>query len=138
MVCLRSLHRFTPAPAVTSAMIMSALVLLPGTPVTAQDNGRDVNWEQAQAHCRGLGGGWSLPTVQQLQSLYNANLPRNSCGAFTCKVSDQFRLSSYWFWSSEPNGSSEAWIVLLGNGDRFSLPVGYRDTTARALCVRRP
>jgi hypothetical protein len=104
---------------------------------TAQDNGRDVNWSEAQSYCRGLGGGWSLPTVEQLQSLYNANLPGISCGKLSCKVSNQFRLSSWWFWSSEPNGSSEAWDVFLFDGSRGSDRVGNR-LNGRALCVRRP
>jgi hypothetical protein len=103
---------------------------------TRSDNGRDVNWSQAQAHCQGMGSGWSLPTVAQLQSLYDKNLPGIPCGTFTCKVSNQFRLSNFWFWSSESNGSSEAWGVALGNGDRDSTHVGYG--ILRALCVRRP
>ncbi len=103
---------------------------------TRTENGRDVNWSQAQAHCQGLGSGWSLPTAAQLQSLYDKNLPDIACGSFACKVSNQFRLSGYWFWSSESNGSSEAWGVSLVYGDRYSYRVGTSDY--RALCVRRP
>ena len=103
---------------------------------TRTENGRDVNWSQAQAHCQGLGSGWSLPTAAQLQSLYDKNLPGIPCGSYSCKVSNQFRLSGYWFWSSESNGSSEAWNVYLDNGYRYSLPVGH--SLSRALCVRRP
>jgi hypothetical protein len=104
---------------------------------TRSDNGSDVNWSQAQSYCRGLGGGWSLPTVAQLQSLYNEDLPGVPCGNSTCKVSDQFRLSYWWFWSSEPDGSSEAWLVNLNYGHRYSPLVG-RSNGTRALCVRRP
>jgi hypothetical protein len=103
---------------------------------TRADNGGDVNWSQAQAHCQGLGSGWSLPTVAQLQSLYDNNLPGIPCGYYSCKVSNQFRLSNPWFWSSESNGSSEAWLVGLDNGGRDSHSVGY--SLFRALCVRRP
>jgi hypothetical protein len=103
---------------------------------TAQDNGGDVDWSEAQSHCRGLGGGWSLPTVEQLRSLYDARLPGLYCRGI-CKVSNQFRLSSYWFWSSERNGSAEAWTVFLDNGNRNSYYVGGRNL-GRALCVRRP
>jgi hypothetical protein len=95
-----------------------------------------VNWSQAQAHCQGLGSGWSLPTAAQLQSLYDKNLPDIACGSFACKVSNQFRLSGYWFWSSESNGSSEAWVVNLDGGVRGPHRVG--DSAGRALCVRRP
>jgi len=104
---------------------------------TRSDNGSDVTWAQAQSHCRGLGGGWSLPTVEQLQSLYDAALPGIRCGSYTCKVSDHFRLSSYWFWSSESNGFSGAWFVDLDDGRRVSYRVGDSGSL-RALCVRRP
>ena len=104
---------------------------------TRADNGRDVNWSQAQAHCQGLGSGWSLPTVTQLQSLYDKNLPGIRCGEFTCRVSNQFRLSHVWFWSSESSGSSEAWNVVLDGGSRDSARVRYSGND-RALCVRRP
>jgi hypothetical protein len=106
---------------------------------TRSDNGGDVNWEQAQAHCRGLGGSWRLPTAQQLHSLYNRDLPGMSCGGrHPCKVSNQFRLSGLWFWSSEPNDrSSGAWTVFLPNGDRGVAPRRLQHRH-RALCVRRP
>ena len=104
---------------------------------TRADNGSDVNWSQAQAHCRGLGSGWSLPTVAQLQSLYDKNLPGIACGSETCKVSNQFRLSRIWFWSSEANGPSEARYVDLTAGYRASFLVGGTHDD-RALCVRRP
>ncbi len=104
---------------------------------TRSDNGRDVNWSQAQAHCQGLGSGWSLPTVAQLQSLYDKDLPAIPCGSYSCNISNQFRLSNFWFWSSESNGSSEAGSVVLNMGQRYSYSVGYR-MNLRALCVRRP
>jgi hypothetical protein len=105
---------------------------------TRSDNGSDVDWSHAQSHCRGLGGGWSLPTVAQLQSLYNKDLPGIPCGSGrTCEVSDRFRLSNTLFWSSEPNGSSEAWLVGLFYGDRYSGHVGTSSFRG-ALCVRRP
>jgi hypothetical protein len=108
-----------------------------GVEWTAQDNGRDADWSEAQSRCRGLGGGWSLPTVEQLQSLYDARLPGISCGNLICKVSNQFRLSDWWFWSSEPKGSSEAFLVNLSNGNQLSFHVGDRRNN-RTLCVRRP
>ncbi len=103
---------------------------------TRADNGRDVNWSQAQAHCQGLGSDWSLPTGAQLRSLYDKNLPGIPCGSYSCNVVNQFRLSSAWFWSSESKGFSEAWLVKLSDGFRYSTVVG--NTTNRALCVRRP
>jgi hypothetical protein len=104
---------------------------------TRADNGSDVDWSQAQAHCRGLGSGWSLPTVAQLQSLYDKSLPGFLCGGNLCRVPNLFRLSKDRFWSSEVNGSSEAWYVFLDHGTRYSFRVGA-SYNGRAMCVRRP
>jgi hypothetical protein len=110
-----------------------------GVEWTRSDNGSDVNWSQAQSHCRRLGGGWSLPTSAQLESLYNARLPGIRCrGLITCHVSELFHLSNWWFWSSETNNAtSKAWGVSLNDGDRASTLADY-SADIRALCVRRP
>ncbi len=108
---------------------------------TSADTVQSVGWSEAQAHCRGLGGGWTLPTVAQLQSLYSEDLPGVPCPEARCRVSNQFRLRSHWFWSSESNGSSEAWLVHLNAGGRKSAHLSVRvgdSTNSRALCVRRP
>jgi formylglycine-generating enzyme required for sulfatase activity len=108
-----------------------------GVEWTRADNGSKVNWSEAQSYCRKLGGGWNLPTREQLESLQNKDLPGIPCGQATCVVPNQFKLSNLWFWSSEPNGSSEAWGVSLTNGARGSHRVGSSNGH-RALCVRRP
>jgi hypothetical protein len=38
----------------------------------AADNGIDVYWNTARIYCTDKGAGWSLPTVAQLQSLFDA------------------------------------------------------------------
>ena len=101
------------------------------------DNGSDIAWNAARNYCASMGGGWSLPTVAQLQGLVDSSGALNqTCGSYTCNVAPSIRLSSLWFWSSEPNGSSEAWFVYLYGGDRGSRAVGYA-FYGRALCVRR-
>ncbi len=103
----------------------------------AQDNGSDTDWNGARNYCTRLGGGWTLPTVAQLQGLVDATgTLSQSCGALNCSVTPLIRLSSYWFWSGESNGSSEAWFVDLVNGYRFSSPADDA-YCQRALCVRR-
>lgn len=103
-----------------------------------QDNGSDINWKGATRYCAKKGGGWSLPTVAQLQALYDSSgtLTQSCGGKFACEVTPLIRLSSYFFWSSEPDGSSEAWLVELVTGHRVSFTVGYANDR-RALCVRR-
>lgn len=102
-----------------------------------RDNGNNINWSDARRFCAGKGGGWSLPTVAQLQGLYDSTGKyTQACGGWTCKVTTLIRLSGAMPWSRESNGSSEAWLVDLHNGPRFPGPAG-NDFGARALCVRR-
>ena len=105
---------------------------------TKQDNGGDIDWQGAMAWCNQKGGNWRLPTAAELKRLFDrSGSSTTPCGEGTCKVSPQFRLSKWWFWSSERNGSSEAWSVNLYGGYRYSDHIGRR-SNGRALCVRRP
>lgn len=106
---------------------------------TRSDSGQDVRWPEAQSYCRSLGdGGWSLPDVAQLQSLYREDLPQQPCANDGCRVNELLRPGGAWQWSSEPNGPSETWVVSLSNGDRKSFLADNAHYTGRALCVRRP
>jgi len=104
---------------------------------TQSDNDSDVNWRQAGAWCRKRGKGWVLPSVDELAGIYDGSSNVSTqCGGITCKVSSQFRLTSWWFWSSTPgSGSGAAWLVGLYDGERGS--VGVSSAYRRALCVRR-
>jgi hypothetical protein len=76
--------------------------------------------------------------VAQLQSLYEKNLPAIYCGALgalTCKVSNQFRLSYNWFWSSESKYRTAKSVNLE---DGLQLTRSRANFDSRALCVRRP
>ena len=109
-----------------------------GVTWASRDNGSDVNWQQAQAYCTGLGAGWSLPSVAQLESLYDkTGAFARRVGSFTIKpATDQIGFTGGWYWSAEPNGSAEAWSVSLINGPRYSGRVSL-SLSRRALCVRR-
>ena len=72
------------------------------------------------------GGGWRLPTIAELRSLKGNLIP-----AFN--VSDGF-FSFDWGWSSELNGSSNAWFYYFGNGNVSSKPRG--DSLPKVLAVR--
>jgi hypothetical protein len=108
-----------------------------GTTWTGSDNGSDIDWKAAGQYCSNLGAGWTLPTVAELQGLVDTSgTLSQACGGYTCRVKPSIRLSDVWFWSSEPNGSSEAWTVELDKGDRDSDAVSVANAS-RALCVRR-
>jgi tetratricopeptide (TPR) repeat protein len=124
----------SPAPQVSS----SADRVVLGLEWAESDNGADINWNKAKIYCASKGSGWRLPTVAELQSNYQSG-QSTYCGKFNpkCNVASKSLLTGPWFWSNEPNGSSEAWYVTLVFGTRDTNRVGYLDFS-RALCVRRP
>ena len=108
---------------------------------TQRDNLGDTNWHNAKSHCSSLsldGGGWRLPTMNELSQLYSgAQGNKVPCMNSQCTAPKPFYLTGYWYWSGDQvNGSSEAWQLGLSNGSRFSSPVSHSGST-RALCVRR-
>ena len=112
---------------------------------TKNDNGQDLNWEQAKAFCAGLGAGWRLPQLDELLGIVDparADADSAACGSASCRVPPLFKLSGAWHWSTsdlKKDGTEAspllAWGVLLVNGSKNqtfkSMPHG-----ARALCVR--
>jgi len=116
---------------------------------TQSDNGSDVNWQNAMRYCEARGGGWRLPLVSELLSIIDQNGTLTvGCGSyrgtsgvyggtsFTCRVSSAFRLTGSFAWSSEQDGESRAWGVLLDDGRRNAIGIGVTNFV-RALCVRR-
>ena len=111
---------------------------------TQRDNLYDINWPDAKAYCEALplaGGGWRLPTIQELSQVYTAGRDGTTpCGDYTCKVSPKFYLTSVWFWSNEltatSDGSSGARDIFLFNGGRDVSTLSH-SVNHRALCVRR-
>jgi len=76
------------------------------------------------------GGGWRLPTVEELASIvdYTRRNPAIDEEAFPNTPSE-------WFWSSTTlaGGSSSAWLVGFGDGDVIYY---YVAGTGRVRCVR--
>jgi len=107
---------------------------------TQRDNLGDITWPDAKAYCDTLplaGGGWRLPTMQELSQVYTAGRDGTTpCGESVCKVSPKFYLTAKWFWSGERRGSSSAWYISLANVGRFVASLSDSDRN-RALCVRR-
>ena len=103
---------------------------------TQSDNGRNIDWNGASAHCQTKG--MRLPTIDELQAIYERpGAGTTSCGQWTCKVSPLFRLTSFWFWSGTKEGSSRAFdISLAADLWNASSPLDYSNDL-RALCVWR-
>ena len=99
---------------------------------TTADNGADVNWDEANAYCANLPLGgysdWSVPTIEMLRSLYDAN-------AGDMHVKANLKLSSGSQWTSTEKGTREARTFdFISGKPGFKL----RDlrTSSRTMCVR--
>lgn len=111
---------------------------------TKKDNGVDVTWQEATNYCQNLQTGgqsdWRLPTINELQGIYDSsiNAPDRSSGgqAVPWQVKGKLALSAWGEWSSSPgNAPGQAWVFGFGSGKPFS----YRFEglkKPRALCVR--
>jgi hypothetical protein len=94
---------------------------------------RTMNHYQAKNYARNLnlaGGGWHLPTMQQLKSLYD---PSKHGG-----VDPEFNVGEYWIWTSEVDGPSGAWDCnfLVDSGRRCRRDDSSANGTVRVLVVR--
>ena len=100
-----------------------------------RDNGSDVTWVQADQYCRAFGGGgyhdWRLPTMNELEPLFDKNRPEAG------NIRSPLTVTGWWVWSSEKGGSSEAWNFDFFSGHRHWNSLGYSPNHG-ALCVRRP
>jgi serine/threonine-protein kinase len=108
------------------------------------DNGNNVNWQQAMDYCRTLKlaghSDWRLATIDELQGIYISKvkvlglLPGTR---FSSRVKGNLQLSSTWEWSSSfGEVSGQGWLFNFNAGNRSSVRL---DTNGgkRALCVRR-
>ena len=65
-----------------------------------------MTWDKAVEYAKSLGGGWRLPTVQELVSLWDYD--KGCCPAFPD--------ANGWYWSSSPYDSYYAWHVHFDHG----------------------
>jgi uncharacterized protein DUF1566 len=100
-----------------------------------QDNGSDVNWNQARNYCAKLrlsgSTNWRLATIDELAGIYD---PTQNADGWHIKGGIKLSGSP---WSSSPGSDSvEAWSFYFDNGERRTLhhDISYSN---RALCVRR-
>ncbi len=101
------------------------------------DNGSDINWDNAKSYCRSyIGGGqtnWRMPTQDELEELYDAaKTYASSCGD-DVHLTRLIRLSCGAVWASETQGTASAafhfrdgqrgWAPVSGSHRLRALPV---------------
>jgi hypothetical protein len=107
-----------------------------------QDNGSDVNWNQAKAYCSDLRLGkysnWRMPAIEELAQMYVAALPESACGLARCRIKGGITPSEHDAWSSSSVGNSEGALIFdFSDGKRYLW--GLNTTSyLRAFCVRTP
>ena len=100
-----------------------------------EDNGSDINWNQASAYCESLtlGGhkGWRLATIEELEGLYDRNLKKEY------KAKGPINLQSANVWSGSKNDLGDSWSFNFGYGGSniSSGGGGGCGTLGRALCT---
>lgn len=105
------------------------------------DGNEDVTFNAARRKCERVGGGFRLPTIEELETLYIPDARGIPCGnyeqtRFTCKTSPLFQLSGTSFWSSTPSSPSRMWSFGLVRGMRNSSMTNFLAYEGRVLCVR--
>jgi formylglycine-generating enzyme required for sulfatase activity len=93
----------------------------------------DMTWEQAKGYCAHLplaGGGWHLPTKDELLALYAAKASSVAVAAHPGMTSDG------WFWTSSPHPRyrTDGWAINFGTGGENNY--GGSQTIPAVRCVR--
>ncbi len=91
---------------------------------------RGTTWYQAKSWVESLsidGGGWRMPTVEELKSLYQK-------GAGTRNMTPLLKTTGWWVWSGEANDSSSVWGFDFDYGEEYwKYLLGYN---CRVFAVR--
>jgi hypothetical protein len=104
---------------------------------TVEDNGSDMNWNQANSYCESLnlGGhtGWRLATLEELEGLYDRSLKKQY------KAKEPINLQSANVWTGSKNKLGDSWIFNFGyGGSSIASGGGGCGTLGRVLCTYKP
>lgn len=83
----------------------------------AKDNGGDINWMNADSHCRNYRGGgyqdWRMPRMAELESLYDKTKSYKSACGSAVYLTKLIQLTCKWVWASETRGSNAAYFNFM-------------------------
>jgi len=92
---------------------------------------KNTNWYEAKSWVENLnvaGGGWRMPTRQELKTLYNRGGPHN--------MTALLQFNGWWVWSGETKGSSSAWSFNFYHGYVFWALPRDKSNDGRGFAVR--
>jgi hypothetical protein len=102
----------------------------------AKDNGSAVSPNQAGQYCSSLRTGgysdWRLPTIDELEAIYDSKVKKLS------KVKGTIELSDPCLMSGSTNNSGDVWTFCFNSGSRNLGGGSGCSASAHALCVRGP
>lgn len=76
---------------------------------------REMNYTHAEqwvVNCKVMGGGWRMPTRQELRTIYQQGVGERN-------MDSVFKTTGYYVWA-EPRDSSSAWYFRFDNGTEYS------------------
>ena len=89
----------------------------------AKDNGKDINWEDAQSYCENYRGGgyidWRMPTQDELEGLFDSSIIGNNDYHLTSLIT----LTASCLWASDTRRNAAAY---------FNFRYGTRHLTHRS------
>ena len=89
---------------------------------------RDMTWDEAWDWVQSLGGGWRMPSTDELKALYKK-------GTGSRNMTPLLKTTGWWVWSGETGGSSSARDFSFRGG--FRLWLGrVASSSIRAFAVR--
>jgi len=97
------------------------------------DNSKDIDWNGAKQYCAEKGG--RLPTQEELRTLHLGDASYTPCGEFPCKVSQQFKLTGRFFWSSSTFEDQAIVVGLAGASPAVQSVKPATTKDARVLCI---
>ncbi len=88
-----------------------------------------MNWSDAKSWCSNLGGGWRLPTLDELRVIHKVVKTLNQVLA---AVGDEIPRGSHW--SSIERNSEDAWSIYMNDGSTTNYYKSV-DLYVRAVCA---